>query len=120
MKYMYLLLAVEGAIIPYLFFGHFVFDQGFDLTEFAFQLFETSPAGGFTADLLVTSCVFWIWSYGEAKKLGIRRWWIFVVANLTIGLSFSLPFFLYLRQQKIDTVKPKSHSKREIGLPSTV
>lgn len=100
MKSIFLLLAVLGAVIPCLFFGDFILKEGVDLATFVQQLFANSPASGFTADLLITSTAFWIWSFSEARRLRMKHWWLYVVANLSIGLSFAFPLFLYFRQRK--------------------
>ncbi len=102
MTKIYLLFAVFGTIVPYVFFGSFMREQGVDLTEFVRQLFATLPASGFTADLLTTSTAFWIWSFREARQRGLRNWWVYVVLNLTVGLSCALPLFLYFRQHRIE------------------
>lgn len=98
MKTVYLILAVTGAIVPYVFFIQFM-ASGAPLDAFVRQLFATAPAGGITADLVITSVVFWIWSFGEAKRLAMSRWWIYPVVNLAIGLSCALPLFLYVREK---------------------
>lgn len=98
MRAVYLILAVVGAIVPYLFFGQFI-ASGAQADAFLRQLFATAPAGGFTADLVITSVVFWIWSYGEARRSGLGRWWIYPFLNLAVGLSFAFPLFLYFREQ---------------------
>lgn len=102
MTRIYLLLAILGAIVPYVFFGNFMLEQGMDLTEFVRQLFATSPASGFTVDLLITSAAFWIWSFREARQRDMRHWWVYVALNLTVGLSCALPLFLYFRQLRIE------------------
>jgi hypothetical protein len=93
MRAVYLLLAVAGAIVPYVFFiGHFQ-ESGLRLGGFVQALFANGAAGGFTADLLITSFVFWIWLF----KSGARRPWIYILVNLTIGLSCAFPAYLYVR-----------------------
>ncbi len=111
----YLLLAALGTIIPYVFFGNFMLQDGADLTEFVRQLFATSPAGGFTADLLITSTTFWIWSFIEARRRGMRHWWIYVVLNLLVGLSCALPLFLALRQRHIESTDESTTQYSAIG-----
>ena len=97
MKNLYLTAAVLGAVIPCAFFAPFIIQNGLALPEFARLLFANLPAGGFTADLLISSYVFWIWSRRESQLHGIQHWWVFVVLNLTIGLSCALPLFLFFR-----------------------
>ena len=99
MKNIYLFFAILGAIVPYVFFSQFMLQNGGNLAEFIRQLFATSPASGFTSDLLITSTVFWIWSYTESRSREMRHWWIYLVLNLTIGLSCALPLFLYMREK---------------------
>lgn len=97
---LYLFAAAAGAVAPYVFFLRFMAGDDSSLTAFVAQLFATSPAAGFTVDLLVTSAVFWIWSYQEARRLRMRRWWAYVVVNLLVGLSCAFPLFLYVRAGK--------------------
>ncbi len=93
-----LLLAILGTIVPCTFFGNFMLEHGFDLSEFVRQLFANSPAGGFTSDLLITSAAFWIWSFREARLRKMSNWWAYVALNLCIGLSCAFPLFLFFRQ----------------------
>ena len=99
MRPVYLTLAVLGALLPYLFFVRFLGSDDTSLAAFVSQLFATPPAGGFTVDLLITSLAFWIWSWGEAKRLAMRRWWAYVLINLAIGLSCAFPLFLFVRER---------------------
>jgi len=98
MRPLYLALAVAGAVLPYVFFVRFLGSADPTPGAFTQQLFATDPAAGFTTDLLVTSAVFWIWSFREARLRGMRRWWAYVVVNLAVGLSCALPLFLYARE----------------------
>lgn len=111
MKNTYLALAILGCVVPCVFFGNFFTDHGVDLPKFIEQSFATSPASGLTADLLITSVVFWIWSFRESRLRGMKAWWLYVVLNLGIGLSFAMPLFLYFRQGFVES----SGSEAELG-----
>lgn len=102
MTKVYLVFAVLGAIIPFYYFESFLFAEGVNLTEFVRQLFANSPASGFTADLLIASEVFWIWSFREARQRNMKHWWAYVALNLCIGLSCALPLFLYFRERGLE------------------
>lgn len=102
MKKVYLALAILGTVAPYAFFAPYMMQNGVALTDFVRMLFANLPASGFTVDLLIASEVFWIWSWFESKTHSIRHWWLFVVLNLTIGLSCALPLFLYFRQRSLE------------------
>ena len=55
MKKLYLLLAIIGAIVPYFFFFQFIQSEGLSIPAFISALFVNGAAGGFSADLLLTS-----------------------------------------------------------------
>lgn len=101
MKNVYLFLAIVGAVVPYLFFIQFFAVAGIDLPLFVGALFANGAAGGFTADLLITSLVFWIYMFN--RKDGPAPW-LFVALNLTIGLSCALPAYLYANLQASEAV----------------
>lgn len=93
MKNVYLVLAIVGAVVPYFFFLQFFAESGINLSAFISALFANGAAGGFTADLLITSGVFWIYMF--SRREGPAPW-LFIVLNLTIGLSCALPGYLYV------------------------
>lgn len=97
LKNLYLVAAIVGAVVPYVFFGSFIADNGVDLPAFVEGLFVNGAAGGFSADLLITSFVFWVWSYRDAQQLRVDRWWMIPIINLAVGLSAAFPLYLYLR-----------------------
>lgn len=89
----YLILAILGAVVPYVFFLDFFAAHGLALGGFVTALFANGAAGGFTADLLITSLVFWIVIF---RRNNGPAAWPFVLVNLTIGLSCALPAYLYV------------------------
>ena len=95
MQRLYLTLAVLGAFLPYTFFFHFFGSEDNGLGAFIAQLFATAPA-----DLLVSSLVFWIWSFREARARDMGGWWAYVAVNLLIGLSCAFPLFLFQRERR--------------------
>ena len=91
--------AILGAVIPYVFFAQFLFGaEPNTATDFIPALFANGAAGGFTADLLISSFVFWIYMWTQRDKgPGMAP---FVVLNLTIGLSCALPAYLYVASRQ--------------------
>ena len=77
MKNLYLILTIAGAVVPYLFFFQFFAEMGVDLPAFVAALFANGAAGGFTADLLITSLVFWIYIFN--RKGGPVPWPFFLL-----------------------------------------
>ena len=97
MKNLYLMLAIVGAVIPMLFFIEFFAASGLALPTFVSALFVNGAAGGFVADVLISSSVFWVYMF--ARSDGPKPW-LFVVLNLTIGLSCALPGYLYANMRR--------------------
>lgn len=93
MKNVYLIIAIVGAVLPYIFFVEFFGSAGLGLGSFIGALFVNGAAGGFAADLLVSSAVFWIYMF--SRQNGPSPW-PFVGLNLLIGLSCALPAYLYI------------------------
>ena len=99
-KNIFLLLAIVGFIAPYYFFLQV---RGFDLNA-VFQMFAASPVlSGTAMDLLIAVIVFWFFMFTEAKKLEMENSWVYLLATLTVGLSFALPLFLYFRERKLES-----------------
>lgn len=96
MKNVFLVLAIVGAVVPYAFFLPFFADHGVSLMGFVEALFVNGAAGGFTADLLITSFAFWLFLFHQQAE----RIWLYILLNLTIGLSLALPLYFYLTADK--------------------
>lgn len=99
MKQLYLLLAIVGAIVPYIFFTQFFLGNEINLISFATALFNNGAAAGFTSDLLVTSSVFWIYMFQQHRHSRGPKPNLFIILNLTVGLSCALPAYLYTREK---------------------
>jgi len=105
MKRLYLVLAIAGAVIPYVFFAQFILSEGVNLAGFVSALFANPAASGFTSDLLFTSFVFWLMMFYEQRrsKGTSPSPLIFIALNLLIGLSCALPAYLYARERKAES-----------------
>ena len=97
LKKFYLVCAIIGTIVPWFFFAQFFTWQGFNIALFVQSLFVNGAAAGFVADVLISIVVFLVWSYDDAKTLGVPRWWVVLLASFVVGLSLSLPLYLYMR-----------------------
>ena len=98
LRRLYLLLAILGGVVPTAFVVYFVADRGFHPILFVEQFFASPIATATFLDVTIASVVFWIWLAREAPAAGVPRWWLFVVANLLVGLCFALPLFLFVRE----------------------
>jgi len=95
MKQIYLVMAIVGGVVPYIFFLDFFANEGIAISGFLAALFVNGAAGGFTADLLITSTVFWLFLFSS----GVSKPWLYIAVNLTIGLSCAVPLYLYMAEK---------------------
>ena len=93
----YLLLAILGGVVPYIFFLQFFTTSGFDLNAFIGGLFANGAAAGFSADLIISSMAFWLAAWELNRRDNGPSPWPFIALTLVIGLSFALPLYLFLR-----------------------
>jgi len=95
MRSIYLVLAIVGAIIPLAFFAQFFLagGPGVALLNFVPALFVNGAAGGFAADLFISSFVFWTYMWN--RRASGPTMYPFIALNLCIGLSCALPAYLY-------------------------
>lgn len=103
MRGFYLVMAVIGTLVPWAFFGSFFAANGLDVPSFLAGLFANGAAGGFSADVLISIAVFWVWSWRDARQHGIGRWWWVLPSGCLVGLSLALPLYLWLREGRAKT-----------------
>lgn len=102
MKKFYIVATIIGAIVPlYFFINHFA-EQGFGLPLFLQLAFANKVSTGLVADLLLSSLVFWAIIGRDAARLGIGKISLLILGNCLIGLSFALPYYLYLREARAE------------------
>ena len=99
MKKLYLILAVLGAVLPYVFFFQFIQAEGVNIPLFISSLFVNGAASGFSVDLLLSSFIFWLFMFQQLRKPNNPKPYLFIILNLAIGLSCALPAYLYARER---------------------
>ena len=104
LKWVYLLLAILGAVLPTLANIEFARSYGasFDIKLFI-ELANNNPASqSLSRDLLVGSSAVLLWIISESKRLEMKNLWIVILTTFTIAFAFSAPLFLYLRELRIE------------------
>jgi hypothetical protein len=96
-------LALIGLVVPYFFLFRFLGANGLSFTLLFQQLFANDISTFFAVDLVISIIVFWIYMLSEATTLQMKNWWLYILASLTVGLSFALPLFLYFRERKLES-----------------
>ncbi len=104
-KSLYLLLVIVGSIAPWSLIVKFFMQNGFSIGLLIQKEFDNYAAAAFGTDLLISALIFLCFSFFELKRLGLsrNRLIIYVAATFGIGLSCSLPLFLYFREKVLET-----------------
>jgi Terpene cyclase DEP1 len=105
-KLLYLLLTIGGSIAPWF----WLLQDPTALLSLPFffqQAFANNIAAGLTSDLLVSALAFFYFAWIELKRLRVSRLWMLAYIGLTfgVGLSCSLPLFLYRREHILEQNK---------------
>ena len=104
LKWVYLLLAILGAILPTLANIEFAKTYGpsFDIQLFI-ELANNNPASqSLSRDLFIGSIAVFVWIISESKRLQMKNLWVVILTTFTIAFAFSAPLFLYLRELRIE------------------
>ncbi len=108
----YLLCAVLGAVIPWWFNYHALVELGTGYTPKAFFLigFQGSPLlGSVAADFWVGSIATLVWMVVEARRLGMRHWWVWIPLTFGVAWACALPLFLFFREGWLAERTAKPH-----------
>jgi hypothetical protein len=98
MALVYLALAVVGLI------GTWTFNviAIMQLADFIGDLLGSGPAvSSITVDLLVVAIAGSVFIIVEARRLGMRHGWLYVVLAGVTALAFTFPLFLAMRQRHL-------------------
>ena len=109
MKKIYLILAVLGFILPLSQFVLWINEFGIDIALFINSVIEDKLSLFAWIDIIISAIVLIIFITYEGEKLSMSKLWIPILSTLSIGVSFGLPLFLFLREIHIE----KKHNKYE-------
>jgi len=68
MRTFYLVMAILGGIVPWVFFGSWFYQNGSSPIAFLMAVFQNDAANAFSADVILSSIVFLSWSFFDARK----------------------------------------------------
>ena len=101
MKWLYLIGAIVGTILPVSQLVPFLTAHGLDVALFVRQLFANHVSAFFGMDVIVSSLVLWLFVFSEGRRRGMKHLWLYVLCNLAVGVSLALPLFLFFRERKV-------------------
>jgi hypothetical protein len=85
--------------------------QGFDLIRFLQEISLNASSRLLVFDLGITGLTFFVFMFLESLNYKIKYWWLAVIGTFLVGLCFSFPLFLYLRERALNNNKlVKNHN----------
>ena len=106
LKWLYLALAVAGAVLPWLANIDFIRAHGasFDIGLFI-QLANANPAASsLSRDLAIGATAVVIWMVSESRRLQMRGLPWVLLSCVTVAFACGAPLFLYLRERRLEEI----------------
>jgi hypothetical protein len=100
MRWVYLSLALVGAVLPYSQFLPWLAEHGPNIPLLLTELFSTRAGAFFGLDVLVSAVVLIAFIRREGARRKMSVLWLPIAATCLIGVSCGLPLFLYLRERQ--------------------
>ena len=103
LAWLYLLLAIAGAVLPWLANLEFARQHGpgFDFGLFV-SLANANPAAqSLSRDLAIGATAVTIWMVSESRRLRMRGLVWVLLSCITIAFAFGAPLFLHLRERRL-------------------
>ncbi|MFY0645120.1 MAG: DUF2834 domain-containing protein [Bacteroidia bacterium] len=103
---LYLILTIAGFIAPNI----LVFNESIETGNILLYghpmatmegMFANRISSAFIIDLLVVVMVFFMWSYSDAKKQGVKRIGLVWLLTMLFGMAGTFPLYLYMREKAI-------------------
>ena len=96
-----LALTIVGFLVPNTMVIAFVVEHGLDVSGYVSHWGESLPAAQLAADVSIAFLAFALWAAWEGRRIGMHTWWLPIPASALVGLCFSLPLFLLLRERAL-------------------
>ncbi len=106
-QWLYLALAVAGAVLPWLANLEFIqlSDGAFDLGLFL-RLANANPAAqSLSRDLFIGASAVTIWMVAEARRLEVKGLAICLLCCVTLAFACGAPLFLFLRERRLQELE---------------
>ena len=104
-KSLYLLLVIIGSVAPWSLLVKFFMLNGFSVSLLIEKAFVNYSSTVFVVDLLICILTFFCFAFFELKRLGLSssKLFIYIATTFGVGLSCSLPLFLYFREGVLES-----------------
>ena len=102
LEYLYAALTVPGAVLTWYYNLEYIEQAGeFTVQGFIAGGFANPAAASLSVDLLIVGLAVSIFIVVEARRLGMRFAWLYLLLSINIALAFACPLFLWLRERRL-------------------
>jgi len=101
-RYVYVVLMVAGLVATWWFNLEFIRAHGvFSGATFVAEACTTPASRSITVDILIASIAWMAFMVTEARRLGMRHWWIYIVLTFGVAFAFACPLFFFMRERRL-------------------
>jgi hypothetical protein len=98
----YAILAVAAIFVTWYYNIQFMQQyEGFSGLQFITDNYVNPASASIANDITIVLLTFLFWSFFEARKLGMRHWWLYAVLSFCIAIAFTLPLFMLMRERRL-------------------
>jgi len=102
MRYFLLLMCFLGAVLPYYHVVSWLGSNSFDINHMVDEIFKSRMSMFGWTDILLTAIVLIAFILYDRIRTGVRFYVLPILGTIFIGPSFGLPFYLYLRERRMN------------------
>lgn len=108
-RVIYLALTIFGLILPWYYNLQYMKEAsgGFDIADFMAAAASTPAGQSLGWDLAIACIAGLIWMFFEARRLGMRFFWIYPILTFSVAYAFAFPLFLFFRQGIVEVQQEK-------------
>ncbi len=105
-------LVVVGFAVTWYFNMKFMSEAGgsFSVVDFVAACYANNASSSISNDIAVASVAFLVWSFNEARRLGMRMWWAYVVITFAVAFACSFPLFLFMRERRLGALAERGET----------
>ncbi|MBK8254303.1 MAG: DUF2834 domain-containing protein [Polyangiaceae bacterium] len=101
MIYVYAVLAVIGAVGPWYFNVQWMALGNTSLFSFLSGVFANPASSSIGVDIVVGATAVNLWMVHEAKRIGMKHVWVYIVVTFFVAFACAAPLFMLMRERHL-------------------
>ena len=97
----YAIFALLGLVITWYYNLQYLSVDGNNILTFISDNKLNAASTSVWYDVLIAAFAAIFLMYHEAKRIGMKFWWVYAVLSCTVAIAFGLPLFLLMRERHL-------------------